>query len=65
MKDEQDNDLCEECGSWTLKLIGTIKNTKVFVCINCYSEKSVFMGHDDCEHEYTARDECMHCGDKQ
>ncbi len=65
MIDKQGDDLCEECGSFKLELVGTIKNTKVFVCTKCYSEKSVFMGHDVCEHEYNEREECMHCGDKK
>lgn len=65
MMDEQDDDLCEECGSYTLKMIGIINRTKVFVCINCYAEKSVFLGHDECEHEFNEREECMHCGDKK
>ena len=43
---ELDADLCPECGRFTLNLIGVVNKTKIYVCVNCYFEKSIFMGFE-------------------
>ena len=62
---ELDADLCPECGRFTLNLIGVVNKTKIYVCVNCYFEKSIFMGFEKCEHKFNTRGECMHCGNNE
>jgi hypothetical protein len=54
------DEYCEECGA-KMKDLGDINQTKILLCSECFSEKTIFVS-EECEHEYSSRDECMYCG---
>jgi predicted ATP-dependent serine protease len=65
MVDESDDFYCEECGEDNLQLMGDIKNTRIWKCLECFSEKNVFIKTDICIHEYDekSKDNCIQCGE--
>jgi hypothetical protein len=56
---------CTVCGHSKMKKIGDIKNTRLFICPECFAEQSQFIGKVVCEHEYDDRNsnKCIHCGE--
>ncbi len=60
-----EDEFCEECGNQSLKKIGDVDMTKIFICTNCFAEKTTFVGYDKCKHEYNTHNECMYCGKKR
>jgi hypothetical protein len=62
---EDQYEYCEECGANSLKKMGIVNMTRIFICTECFAERSVFTGYKKCEHEYNTHNECMHCGKKK
>lgn len=54
---------CKNCGC-NLKELGKFKNTRKFVCVECYAETAIFIANKECKHEYDERskDICIQCG---
>lgn len=54
---------CDECGSPT-KEIGKLGSTRLFVCQECFAEKTKYSQEKPCKHEYTEKGglRCIHCG---
>lgn len=64
MVDTERAEECPECGEMSLKKIGDINSTRLFICLDCFAEYHEFIGFDSCEHEYDKRsgNRCIHCG---
>ena len=55
---------CAECGHHPLKKVGDIKQTRLFLCPECYTEKIIYIPKKECEHEeYDNKNNCVHCGE--
>lgn len=56
---------CEECGALMIE-VGGIKNTKQFICEQCFTEKVQYVANEPCEHEYDDKNgnKCIHCGEE-
>jgi len=54
---------CDECDS-PMKRALDIKNTRLFVCPECFSQKASYVIGKICSHEYAEKnkDRCIHCG---
>lgn len=66
MIDMDSSEFCDECGKETMKAIGDIYATRLFICLECFNEKHEFIGYEDCEHEYNDKNgnKCIHCGEE-
>ena len=54
---------CTECGHKPLKLVGDIKQTRLFLCPQCFTEKVTYIPDKACTHEeYDNKNNCIHCG---
>jgi hypothetical protein len=60
-------EFCPECGEQSLKKIGDINSTRLFICLDCFSEQHEFIGFDSCEHEYDEKSgsKCINCGEEE
>jgi len=56
--------ICDTCGA-KMKKVGDIKNTRQFICPECFSEKVEYIAGKPCEHEYDDKNKnrCIHCGE--
>ena len=54
---------CDECGYEPLKKTVDIKNTRLFICPECFKEQTQFINVNFCKHEYDdkSRNKCIHC----
>lgn len=54
---------CNECGFEPLKKTIDIGDTRLFICPECFTEHSKFIGNKVCDHEYDekSKDVCIHC----
>ncbi len=56
-------EVCVECGHTPLKKIGDIKQTRLFLCPECFHEKVIYVRDKECSHEeYDTKNNCLHCG---
>ena len=54
---------CIECGHTPLKKIGDIKQTRLFLCPQCFTEKVIYIPEKACKHEkYDVKNNCLICG---
>jgi hypothetical protein len=56
------NGYCVECGG-VMTFVGDISTTRLYVCVDCFAEKTEFLGYEDCEHKFNVREECELCGE--
>ncbi len=59
---EQKTEGCEECGHSPLKKIGDIKQTRLFLCPQCFTEKVIYIREKSCTHEFDTKNICLICG---
>ena len=64
MADIEESEYCDDCGEKSMRAIGDINSTRLFICLECFNERHEFIGYDDCEHEYDDRNgnRCVQCG---
>lgn len=64
MVDTEEAEFCGDCGEQKMKRIGDINQTRLYVCLECFSERHEFIGIDNCDHEYDDKsgNKCIHCG---
>jgi len=56
---------CVECGHAPLKKIGDIKQTRLFLCPQCFTEKVTYIPEEECKHEYDNKNICLRCGESK
>ena len=55
---------CGECGHKPLKKVGDIKQTRLFLCPQCFTEKITYLPKKECIHEeYDTKNNCLSCGE--
>ncbi|KKM94764.1 hypothetical protein LCGC14_1195010 [marine sediment metagenome] len=57
---------CTECGCEKIEKVVDTKNTRLFICPECFTERAEYIKGKPCEHEYDDRNgnRCVHCGDE-
>lgn len=57
-------EFCDECNDVMVK-IGEHKNTRLFMCNNCFAEKVKYVENKPCKHEYDDKsgNKCTQCGE--
>lgn len=59
------DEYCDECGYRGVEECKTIKNTKIYICPECFFEKAEYIANKPCKHEYNDRNgnKCTLCGE--
>jgi len=65
--DKMPPEYCIECGGTNFRKIGEVKQTRMFMCLECWTGNIEYVRMKNCVHKYTEKNKnkCIHCGESK